>query len=221
MAEPESSIDISIVNLAQSILSNKLEQDRTRHKNQKQTDGYEHIVLLPIRMVDKIHVKVRLHLFENDSKAITLSIDSSKIYVPESGEVGEDGPDELIELRYNDVEILMDADPKYTVEFIQESLKKVYDYLNNIRFDKYTGKFICKKDGIIPFQDWKSYLTMGNIELDFNECCVCLEPTSTKTMCNHSLCYGCWTNLKTRPSETYEDEEEVMSCPYCREDISF
>jgi hypothetical protein len=215
----DKSVHDSIINLSQNILTNKLEQDRIRHKNQKPSYGYEYIIILPIRMIDKIHVKVRLNLYENDSKTITLTIHSPKIYLPESGEVNEDGPENLIELLYNDEEILEDEDPKYTIEFIQESLKKVYKYLENIKFDKYTGKFICKTDGNLPFNDWKSYLNIKNVEVDFNECCVCLEPTSTKTMCVHSLCYACWTNLKIRPSEKYD--EEVMCCPYCREEISF
>ena len=66
--------------------------------------------------------------------------------------------------------------------------------------------------------DWKKFLTMDNVKLEFDECCVCLETTKTQTQCKHYLCYLCWTNLK---STVNDNETETIKCPYCRSNISY
>ncbi len=212
----------SIVNLSNEILKNKKEQERVRHKNIMPADGYEFNLSFPIKKMDKIHVNVVIKLRETtESKTILFSIYSSTIYLAgEDEELDEDGPEDVERVLYNHEEILIDDDPKYTVEFIQEALSIVYKKIKNSKFDKYTGKFIYKCDQDISFDDWNTYLSnIQNIELNFQDCCVCLDKTSTKTSCHHSLCYSCWTNLKYTVSDKFN--EDTFKCPYCREDISF
>ena len=43
---------------------------------------------------------------------------------------------------------------------------------------------------------------------NIDECCICLEPTNTKTNCHHTLCKSCYKKMKD------------VKCPICRENIS-
>jgi hypothetical protein len=212
----------SIIKLSKEILNNKLDQDRIRYKGVMPEQGYILNFKFPIKELDNIPVTVTLILYEKDYKTISLKIESSKIYISNDFDFDENGPENVEKYIYNNEEILKDDDPKYTIEFIQEALTIINHKLSNIRFNKYYGKFSYKTYETYEtpsFEDWKNYLNMSEVKLEFNECCVCLEMTTTKTHCNHSLCYYCWSKLNY--SESEEINEETLKCPYCRDDISF
>ena len=76
-----------------------------------------------------------------------------------------------------------------TIESVKSLLDEFMDKLKTIQFDKLSGSF-NKQD-------------MSNAE----ECCVCLEPTVTKTNCRHHICIPCWNQIASQ------------KCPLCRRDI--
>lgn len=51
-----------------------------------------------------------------------------------------------------------------------------------------------------------------NIIISDNKCCVCYEKTNIKTICNHSLCYRCWSKIKPTKNLINDD----YNCPICR-----
>ncbi len=214
-------MDTSILRLSKDILEHKTEQERIRHRNIYPEGGFVFNCKFPIKEIDNVPVNVIITLYEETThKQIDLTIKSSKIYVPEDDSIinEDDGPDELEAYIFNSEEIIRNNNPKYTIEFIQEALKIIYDKLKILYFDKYNGKFMDKSKEI-SYQDWRTFLNIENITLDFNECCVCLEMTATQTPCKHSLCFKCWSNLKYTKSKKYN--EDTIKCPYCRDDISF
>ena len=64
--------------------------------------------------------------------------------------------------------------------------------LKTMKFDKLKGGFTENLPYFVP--------ELSSAE----ECCVCMEKTTVKTNCGHTLCAECWHNLK----------EET--CPICR-----
>jgi hypothetical protein len=219
--EINSELENSILKLSKDLLDKKIEQEHIRYKNIPPDGGFVFYYKFPIREIDNIPVNVLITLNEKSThKHIDLNIQSSKIYLSEDDEIDEeDGPDELVEYVFNYEEIITDDDPKYTVEFIQEGLRIIHNKLKSLYFDKYNGKFMYKNENV-SFKDWKTFLNIENVTLDFKECCVCLEMTSTETSCKHSLCIPCWSKIKYTKSEVYDDMD-TLRCPYCRMDISF
>ena len=62
------------------------------------------------------------------------------------------------------------------------------------------------------------YKDLINVATKFEECCVCKEITAGKTPCNHSLCLICYHKI---PVCRDEDADTRMSCPICRQEISY
>jgi hypothetical protein len=87
-------------------------------------------------------------------------------------------------------------------EFI-DSFKKI---MNSLRFDKVNGTIEDGEESENNF--FREIINNPNISFKESEqCSVCIEPTKTKTPCNHSLCYPCWAKLKTK------------ICPLCRDEL--
>lgn len=102
---------------------------------------------------------------------------------------------------------------KYTMNGLNE-------LIDNIRFCKYTGKFIHKNN--IHYAKVHQELPIffknnNNIKFnttESNTCSVCYEPTITTTSCNHSICIPCAINIK-------HDVDNDVLCPICREVMTF
>jgi len=73
----------------------------------------------------------------------------------------------------------------YLTELVVEELFKD---LPNLVFDKYTGKFVLNKSSNTIFAFLKKN---KNVKTSFQECCVCMEDTLTRTCCDHYCCYEC------------------------------
>ena len=52
-----------------------------------------------------------------------------------------------------------------------------------------------------------------NVKISNDTCSVCYDKTMTKTECNHSLCYRCWSKIPK------ERNNEAVPCPICRRDM--
>ena len=80
-----------------------------------------------------------------------------------------------------------------------EIAEKFVNHINNLKFDKLIGKFVLQStensDSKTIINDTNDVLMEMKLFPQLfkdNECSVCLEKTTTKTYCNHSLCYICW-----------------------------
>jgi hypothetical protein len=96
----------------------------------------------------------------------------------------------------------------FTIEELADFMKNVHDFIAQLKFDKYVGKFTPDKFSKVELAKAAKELFTDMME-DLPTCCVCHDPTETKTICNHSLCIICWEQLKQ------------MTCPICREAISY
>lgn len=213
-----------IYKLAEDIFIKKREQDIRRHNNIMTEDGFKYVVKIPIKELDNIHVSIIIYFYEKKTgKYIDLNIDSSRIYLAD--EFDEDNqPDDTYRVSYFNKIILDESDHQYSIEYIQKGLTIIYDIISNLSFDKFNGEFILNNTSNTNNKtndDWKQFLTMKNVKLDFDDCCVCLESTKTQTQCKHYLCYGCWTQLNSSVNTINDDEVETIKCPYCRSDISY
>lgn len=109
-----------------------------------------------------------------------------------------------------------------TIEEIYHYLIVIMKYLNDLKFDVYSGKF--RLQTIIDYTpDQNHYIS--SLESKFlkeqitatsliscktdGDCCVCYESTLTKTQCGHELCFPCWTKIKRRK----------RGCPMCKRNI--
>lgn len=140
------------------------------------------------------------------------------------------------EILYKDT-FLVDKD-KYEIEKDKNinQLCALLQSLTTIKFDKFKGEFISKTKqqtsindaNVFQLANFNKYLCSKNNNIKctnrYDECCVCNEFTTTKTECKHSLCYVCWSAIGKKAhddADNYEDDHIEISCPLCREDISF
>ena len=156
---------------------------------------------LPIKKVCDIKCSVEMAVTEkkNGSNSIKLNIDS-ELYDENSD------PIVLFSKTYLSVK----------VSNIKEKIQKVFDDLNNLQLNKFCG-CICTKDEIFEHDitfAMSELITNENIKKDFDECCVCLEPTWSHLNCSHHICVKCLDRIE--PSYEASFDEPQKKCPYCR-----
>jgi hypothetical protein len=104
---------------------------------------------------------------------------------------------------------------RMTKEEICDFATKLLDeVLPNLKLRR-NGKMNFEKDGedtvVGEIKNLFGEIEMPNLVMDKCECVVCYEKTQTKTDCEHSLCYRCWSKLK--------EVDGALPCPMCRESI--
>jgi hypothetical protein len=97
---------------------------------------------------------------------------------------------------------------EFTVEEIADFIKILYNFIVDLKFDKYIGKFIDSEDIYTAELMKAKKKVYKDLMVEIHSCSVCQDLTGTKTHCGHSLCIICWEKLKT------------MVCPICRADIT-
>jgi hypothetical protein len=88
-----------------------------------------------------------------------------------------------------------------------EEFTQMIEGLKDIRFDVLSGEFINPSKLVKPRRPPVVLMPMfhhPNIEMEYKECCVCIEFTVTKTPCKHTLCGRC------------QEKMTKMICPLCR-----
>lgn len=103
---------------------------------------------------------------------------------------------------------------------VEVALKHFIWVLEDITFDKKTGRMIPKKHVKSDFDINQVLSDLWEMEQDL-DCCVCRERTDTETKCGHKLCIPCWASNNTTfyAEQGSDDEDEAPSCPMCRADI--
>ena len=193
MSRYSNTVDISnIFNVAPKIMSDT-ENKSYRFSLFKYIETIDHVKDCLIYL----HIMHKYHINEEKSYTVDLVCD-----------VNLDGPYET-RIKLCDVE-------KITKETLDEILTKMFEILENIRIDKFSGEFY---DSSIAREDNNKYFIdkiqkFQNIKLRCVECSVCYEMTKTKTGCGHNICIPCMTNIK-------RDENRDIYCPICRKEIQY
>lgn len=91
----------------------------------------------------------------------------------------------------------------------QENLDRLLNTtLPNLKFNKMTNQFQEEGDNkrtSLELEMAQSIPKCDSIVWGFDECCVCMELTTTKTSCGHYLCSPCESAIKN------------SKCPMCRQ----
>jgi hypothetical protein len=87
-----------------------------------------------------------------------------------------------------------------------QELMELFDKLKDIEFCKIKNVFLHKetieKNKLYKFKNF--VITHKNFKSDIEECSVCLDNTTNKICCGHSLCFVC------------ESQMTEKKCPLCR-----
>ena len=89
---------------------------------------------------------------------------------------------------------------------MENCIKNLLDLAYNLRFDNYQSKFIQATERRFYDLERKAFKT----NLDDKECCVCFEPTTSTTSCNHPICVKCFHNTRK------QNVDDIFKCPMCR-----
>ena len=92
------------------------------------------------------------------------------------------------------------------IKNMENCVKILLDLALNLRFDNYQSKFIQATERRFYEIERKAFKT----NLDDKECCVCFEPTTSTTACNHPICVKCFHNTRK------QSVDDIFKCPMCR-----
>lgn len=133
---------------------------------------------------------------------------------------------------------LVKVNPDDINETITLLISEFKTVINNLRFDKYLGYFVrvdkpnwhlLNTEIIDLFKD-DATVALPKVVVSrvhqFDQCCVCLDETVTKSSCNHYICFRCVVQLHPTPvdneeCECDECEDYQVLCPVCREELTF
>jgi hypothetical protein len=142
-------------------------------------------ITLPIVKIDEMPVITKLNVlsgWDTELNTIYLEICVNQMYI------------------YNDVATTFE-------EFEQMMMS-----IKNMKFDNFSGEFYTPTAVTAKLRQPSChpmpFLEFANVEMNYDECCVCFHGTITITPCDHYLCYGCRTRLKKQ------------WCPLCRTHLS-
>jgi len=158
-------------------------------------------IILPVEMLNGLPVSIRIVIQPNlYNYLFFIDVDCEDIIVEPDEE-----PLKLLQKLFYEIPII---NPVIDNEYFIESFKNI---VNSLRYDNKSGKIEDGEDE----NDTKFFRDLIiNENITFREedfCPVCSEITKTKTQCNHSLCFICWSKIKG----------DVKPCPICRQAIYF
>jgi len=95
----------------------------------------------------------------------------------------------------------------FTAEEVKPIIDEIIADLEQLKFSKLNSSFkIGAESTMLDFLK-----TLQNVKVG-SECCVCYEKTRFKTLCSHSLCIPCISQMKG-------NTEGFIECPMCRTHI--
>ena len=163
---------------------------------------------IPITKVDGICVDVIVRVFK--TRLIHFLIETKEPF-----NLVEDDHEPINLYRFIEPMFCDFSENKRELNF--ENLKivvdKMFSDLEDLKFDKMKSYFVKEREcGMFDF-----VRSLKNVKVG-EDCCVCLEPTSNTTICDHHICIPCMTQLKRKPDEKYGDH--TITCPMCSEYLS-
>ena len=105
---------------------------------------------------------------------------------------------------YTEVNSDINRDMKYFYNFMKTIIFK----MKELKFDKLYNKLTTTLES-------KKINLECNIFKDFydkEDCCICMEETTCKTICNHSICLKCYGSLIEKSTKL----NATVNCPICR-----
>jgi hypothetical protein len=169
--------------------------------NEKNNIG---LIKIPIKMIDRVKVFVRLIVRLSNSSLVILEITVNDIYENDN---------------FEDITLHRKLFHINNKDFT-EVAKFILVELNELRLDM-KGKLTNKKNMDDELLEHELLSGLDNIELYADECCVCNNLTQTKTKCNHCVCYRCMTHIKPVNNDDEDEDSCEIPCPICRQDIRF
>jgi len=161
----------------------------------------EQVILLPIETINGLPVTAKIAIISNSINYLFfIDVDANGIDVEPDEE-----PLQLLSKLFFEISIV---NPVINNNEFIDTFKKI---VNSLRYNNKTGKINEEEEDTQFFRD-----LILNENITFKEeeqCCVCSEITKTKTQCNHSLCFICWSKIKPN--------NDVKCCPICRESIYY
>lgn len=157
---------------------------------------------MPIGELDGVKISCCIRIITVDEKSGLVFSISTKFDLIEEDEY------EPIQLFSHKVEL-----SSKDIEHVCSKMDELFKIVNGLKFDKLYSSFIPAEHEIIDY----SFLTeYTNLKLA-GECCVCKEITHQKTVCDHTLCVPCMSNIKP-----VKDEYGIgIPCPICRKAFAY
>ena len=154
---------------------------------------------LEIDSIDNLACDAKLSFTNN---RIDLDINTNEWFPVENEE--DYDPFCLFTKRYGPI-----ANP--TPEEIKPIIDEIIADLEQLKFSKLQSSFkLGEQSTMLDFLG-----TLKNIKVG-SECCVCYDKTKFQTICKHSLCIPCITNMK----DSDGGEDGSLECPMCRTRIA-
>lgn len=181
--------------------------DEKHKKSQIATIDDYHVLPLPINKIDDVKVFSRISAIYNKEKKNHLLVFKIETYNSLHTNGTSSDNIELFYIRSDFVEML-------TIEFCEKMFQNIYDAIPKLRLNKLKNELTTEKN------EMNDLLTvfLKHDNIDCNTCSVCLDICHLiGTFCEHCLCAGCFSNLKSTYIEAYDIEE--VNCPICRECI--
>jgi hypothetical protein len=119
---------------------------------------------------------------------------------------------------FTEVRINADNEKDVIIDNIKQLLFKYYTTIDDLKFDKFSSQLVLNKKN----RHLNLTKKLKNVKHIFEDCCVCYEPTMSKTCCGHFVCRMCISNMTSTVVDDVDDDEEPdkVACPMCREDIA-
>jgi len=186
-------------------------------------------IKIPIKKIDNISVIVQLKFYK---RFINLEITSVNVDY-----INDDGYNK--EILFSNKLIFLSGNVNSPVSINSSldnyvsALTELNRVLKTITFNRYKGKFIENTDdGLYNANMWDSIIS-NNIKIikQYDNCCICLEPTLTltKNCCKKHLCFYCWDKIELKIcNECIENENTRYcdnaccfhkQCPLCRQSL--
>lgn len=172
---------------------------------------------LPIKTFDTFKVQVFIEKLD-PSPRFYYAIHCVDIEQLDYSEMDEnDRPDKMLYVLANSIRF---AGTTGTYSTVAASYEAVLEFLQTAHFNKFDGmyqvtevdernnaKVLCAKvlEGAL----------FKRVKTNVSECCVCHEPTQTRTQCYHFVCVSCISQLDC----SFTNAGHMRKCPMCRADF--
>ena len=200
----------NLINKLFEVVVKKFEEMVEENNTKKTTFGYEEIVL-PIKKIDGLNVSVIFYLkiFNEKTFVINIQVNPSKIYYK--------AEKNLYVRNHHSTAVYDEVDNTYNYNGFKKIIEGFFEDLPKLKLN-IEGTFTINGETRCFNSPYKYIDLFINEKIDgvefieFDECCVCGENTTTKTKCGHILCLKCEDKIN-------EMSKKKPKCPICRQCI--
>lgn len=199
-----------LINKLFEVVVKKFEGMVEENKTEKKNCKFEEMVL-PIKKIDGLNVCVKFEfkLHHNETYYMIIDVNPSKIYYKDDKR-----------LYYRSIfssAVYNEVDNTYNYNVFKRLIESFFEELPKLKLN-IEGTFTINGEPLCSNSEYK-YITLfinekidGVEFIECDECCVCKEHTTTKTICRHILCLKCEDKIN-------EMSKRKPKCPICRQCI--